>query len=381
MRDRRSLYWPLAVAAAVHLALAGWYLVKTGGNTSFFVHFGAGHPVSAAYGGAAAGLWLHAGAYDGIAYYTIARSPFAIDELSRLLDTPRYRYRRIVYPLAAAVLSLGRVELVSLGLLLANFFAMILGGYWLIRLLAADNVASAWSLLYLLHPALLTSFLLDLPTAVVSAAVIFALWSYRRNFLSGVAVGLSLAVLTWEGLGLPATIGLALADVVTRRTWRVRWPLLVPLGVMLGWQAVVYRLFAGPLVLTEKVASVFGYPGVGWWRALRTAVLAPLGAGTPAQVLLLLCLAALGVTAVMRALTRRGPFDAAAAVQAFFIAGFTVPNLILPVELTRKTIGLWLFAFLGFAQHRDRWTMALLLGVAAATLLLGPWLPTVALPR
>jgi len=48
--------------------------------------------------------------YDGAVYHYIAHDPFMQHDLLPYVDAPRYRYRRILIPLAAYTLALGRME-------------------------------------------------------------------------------------------------------------------------------------------------------------------------------------------------------------------------------------------------------------------------------
>lgn len=382
LRSRRAAWFtlgPLAVAAVGYLMLVGAYLLAAGGNFTFFVHANAESRVAQAFGGAAGGLYLHPGVHDGISYYAIARDPFDLARLGKILDSPGYRYRRIIYPLLTHLLSFGRSALVPVMLLVVNLAAALAGGYCLQRLTAANGLHPAWTLLYYFHPGIILSLLYDLPTSLALLFVILGLMAYRRGRFGAAALAVTLAVLTWEWVALPVVVGLLVAAVIKPRplpAGRFPWVLILPLAVAGAWPAVVQQLLPAPISLTVvEVAGNFTFPGLGWWRSLQSLVGTP-GLGGSAFTFTFLATTAVSIAlAFGRFLTDGGVVSRLALLSAVLIFCLTPPHLVWPLEATRKTLGLWLFTFLGYAVHRDRTSWLILLGTLLATPLLVPWLP------
>ena len=371
--------WPVMVTAGVYLAFALWYLSTAQWNFSWFVHLPVEHPITRHFGGAAAGLWVANGGYDGIAYYATARELFHPAAIAEIIDYPILRYRRIFYPLLVRLLSLGHEPLIAPMMLLVNLAATMVGVYLLQQLTAPHGLHPAWALLYSLHPGVLLSFLYDLPTAVAVFGVLWSVRWWQRG--RWVAAGLSLcaAMLTWEVLALPVAVGWGWYAVLKMARGAKGWraclgvPMLAA-GLAVAWEIVLKFLF--PADMSSRVVGNLGFPLLGWQRAFWHFAAAP--QSIPVIFLLLL----LGLTAAAAALAAWRYFKSADLLttvgfaQALLLAHLTAQNLSWPMELTRKTLGLWLCTYLGFARRRDRASQIILVGTLALTALL-PWL----LPR
>ena len=80
---------------------------------------------------------IHKGSvgYDGQYYYYIAHDPFILGQSYDHIDFPAYRYQRIIYPLAAWLLSFGHPPLIPWMMVAVNLLGILLGTWFLILIL------------------------------------------------------------------------------------------------------------------------------------------------------------------------------------------------------------------------------------------------------
>jgi hypothetical protein len=149
--------------------------------------------------------------YDGQFYYYLAADPM---EARHYMDVPNYRYTRILYPMVARTLAVGRVNLIPYTLILVNLVALGAGTYviglWLVR-----HLISPWfAVFYGLYPGLFGSLQRDLaePLAFLLAGLGMYLFRFGgRHRIALSAVAFSLAALTRETLAIfPVVYGVGL---------------------------------------------------------------------------------------------------------------------------------------------------------------------------
>ena len=70
--------------------------------------------------------------YDGQFYYYIAHDPFILGQSHDHIDSPAYRYQRIIYPLTARLLSFGQPGLIPWMMVAVNLLGILLGT-WLLH--------------------------------------------------------------------------------------------------------------------------------------------------------------------------------------------------------------------------------------------------------
>jgi hypothetical protein len=186
--------------------------------------------------------------YDGEFFYFIATDPV---NARYYVDFPSYRYTKILYPMLARGLALGRVDLIPYTLLLINWLAVGAGtalvAAWLMR-----RRLSPWlALVYGLYPGIFIGFQRDLtePLSYALVALAIYLFDYRTTRRILVAsVVFALAGLTRDkSLVFPA---LYAASLFMAGGWNAAprerfWVLLrnLPLSVVFSAVAV------GPLAL------------------------------------------------------------------------------------------------------------------------------------
>lgn len=292
--------------------------------------------------------------YDGQFYHYIAHDPFLRSDLKSYIDDPRERYRRILVPLAAYTLALGRQEWVDPAYELVLLAAIGLGVYWSCRLAEQSKLPAAWGLAFLLAPTIpigMDRMVTDAALAALTVAFLVYQKSPRKLF----AV-LACAMLTRE-TGL-----LLIAGVVAWQLWRrkIRAAALFLLSAFpaLGWHWYVRAHTAGPTL--SAALSPFS--------ALATSLAGPhrYPPGTPLTGVVVamdyLAIAGL-VLAFLLALVRLGrePLTPAGIAAALFAAlGLLLrANTLLTVyDFGRVYTPLLLCVAFAAAQRRKPWLLA-----------------------
>jgi hypothetical protein len=167
-------------------------------------------------------------AMDGIIFHRIAEKPFGNTIASA------YRQERILYPLLAHVLALGRPSLIPWTLVLVNFVAIVVGTEVLHRILLAAAAPGWLALAYGAWAGLGLALLKDTSEPVTYMCALLGIWWLQRgNGLLGYPVCLA-ALLGRETVALLVGPYLFLGD--TRRVWWRRWlPGLLVLGLWQLW--------------------------------------------------------------------------------------------------------------------------------------------------
>lgn len=183
------------------------------------------------------------GGYDGQFYYYSAMDPF----LNEKIFKSSFRRQRVLYPLFANWLALGKKQFLPVTLYLTNLLAIALGMGFFILILLRLNLHPFWSLLYGLCPATIMTVQYDLPSPVSIALMIIATYFYLNEKLLRTVIALSLALLTREDSVMlllpllvwdffskkkPERIALLLASLVPFFLWQVF--LSIKLGGQVG---------------------------------------------------------------------------------------------------------------------------------------------------
>jgi hypothetical protein len=147
-----------------------------------------------------ANSYVHPNSYgfDGQFYRDIAHDPFNQRGFGRYIDDPRLRYERILLPILANFLALGRdawIDCVYIGL---EWFSAFLGVYWVSRFAQSQERSAWWGATYLALPCTLIALdrmLSDLPFTTLCVG--FSYFAYRRKF-GGMLITATLACLARE---------------------------------------------------------------------------------------------------------------------------------------------------------------------------------------
>ncbi|MFN8500168.1 MAG: hypothetical protein U0641_20130 [Anaerolineae bacterium] len=239
-RRADSPLWPAVAAAAAYALLLAVVLSRHGFNLAYLIQAG---DAFADPTRTPPGLVVLPGSqgYDGQFYYRLALSPLtaAPDDFGIRLDNPPYRQQRILYPLAAWALALGRAEALPVSLAFLNYVAV--GALGLVGGLYARAVGrhALWGLVFPFYPGLVFTVTKDLTEAVAALCLLTALWLTHRRRWGVAAVSLTLAVLARETVVIVAGVALLVWAVarVRRRPPDVA-PLFFapPLIVWAAWQ-------------------------------------------------------------------------------------------------------------------------------------------------
>ena len=212
-----------------------------------------------------------ASGYDGQFSYFIARDPLGGWQHC---DVPSYRYQRILYPLLAWALALGRPAAVPWTLVAVNLAALA-GGTWATeRLLRARGMSPWYALAYGLYGGLVAGLRLNLAEPLAVGLVQGALWVWEDRRTPDASGGpalawalLALAALAKE-TALVAVAGLLLSQALQRR-WRGVVGLAVSVGVpFVAWQGLLWAWLGRPgLGSGGALATPFEIiPFAGLWR-------------------------------------------------------------------------------------------------------------------
>jgi len=316
------------------LLVAGAFLFHAGGNVTAFFRLGrfAASPLLPAN----AIVNADEDGYDGQFFLALAYDPLLRDSRTLdSLDNPRYRARRILYPLLGYLLALGRPAAVPWILVVLNLGATALVG----ALLAAEaGLSSRETLLVLLGAqGLWISLLFSTADLLAVVFLLLALWDLRRGGTALAAVCLLLATLTRETYlahGAALSIAMALGG-----HWRRAGALAAGQVPALAWNFWVLSAVSQGNTGFERS---LGLPFVGLWRAIADLLATPWSLRWVYAVFSLLVLLATAALAVA-ALTRHWAGNPEGAVA-------TLPYLVLLSFVAISVLGYYMGyarAFLG----------------------------------
>jgi hypothetical protein len=285
--------------------------------------------------------------YDGQFAYYIARDP---STGWRYCDAPAYRYQRILYPLLAWLLALGRESWVPWTLIVVNVLALTAGTYFTERLLARHGASRWYALSYGLYGGLVAGVRLDLTEPLAYGLVQGGLWLWvgrRRLPAAGLLAAAALA---------KETALIAVGGLLLHLALEGRWRRGLALGLSTG---VPFALWQGILWLW------LGAPGLGSGGAMAT----------PFEVLPfmgLLRVAAVSLPAFLLLAAVEGPLFALPSVWGVATAGRDLFRGRRHPWVANLALQSAVLPFLPFSTWREPLAMArLATGLVAATLLYG----------
>jgi hypothetical protein len=209
---RQELRASLLVACAATVLAFCWQFAMVhltyGGNWTSLFYIGEASrvPMPEELAGERLYRFPHVLGHDGRFYHLIAHDPLFRRNFARDIDMPRVRYRRILVPGLAALLSFGRDNWVH-----PAFFAVILGfiflgTFWLARWSMSHGHSVYWGFLFLVTPATLSSFPLMLVDVALAALTIAVFWYTEQKSSVKLFIALACAVLARE-TGILVLIG------------------------------------------------------------------------------------------------------------------------------------------------------------------------------
>jgi hypothetical protein len=219
--------------------------------------------------------------YDGQQSYAIALDPLGPADG---LDFPHYRYLRILYPLLARLLVLGRPEGIAWSMIALNLVSAGISAGLLAALLEKRGVKGGWSLLVFLSFNYLIVIRFDLTEPLAFALALAGLWLYERGMTAAAGAAFAAAALTRDvTLAFPVAVGVVCA---LRGRWK-ETALLVgaSAGAYVTWTALVWAWLPGPTLLPAGLSPVFPpFSGIAALEPVEGRVLALLWAVGPAVV-------------------------------------------------------------------------------------------------
>jgi len=313
--------------------------------------------------------------YDGQYYAAIAADPLLRSpETVTAIDAPAYRATRILVPLGAWLLALGKPERAVICYQLLCW-AGALAAVWLAaRWLRDEGHAPAWALLLVWSVGFVASVVRSTPDAAALALMLAALFSHRNGRFGGALAFACAAALTRETAWLAAA-GMAFAELRQRRFVRAAVLASLPAALVLGWQWIL--IHALHLPSANVAAEAFSLP-LRWLPEKLVAIAHSDGRIASVEFLgLLSVLAAFVALALL--IVRLRSWAAAEAAFALFGALAAVLSFAVMVEIWaygRAVIALPFLAIIVAQRQRPgarRWSLravVILFALAGAALTL-----------
>jgi hypothetical protein len=192
------------------------------------------------------GGFVYPGAgYDGQMYRLVAHDPLAQKGYWKFLDDPRYRARRGLVPLAAALSAGGSPRLVDLSFIGITDVLLALGGVCFIRLAKGYCPPGAALAAYLLIPAVVAST----DRMVVDGELVagsLAAWLFYRDRRTGPLMGVLVLVPLARETGICVTAGVFLAYFAARKYRQAAAALATTAPALFWWWFVAQRTPPSP---------------------------------------------------------------------------------------------------------------------------------------
>ena len=222
--------------------------------------------------------------FDGQYAYFLAVDPVNARDY---MDSPAYRYTRVLYPLTARLLALGRADLVPWTLILVNL-AMIAAGTAALAAWLRRHGASAWyAAIYGFYPGVFITLMRDTTEVMayglvavavflfdaggphpalpqfIPAAIFFALAILARETAAIFAIGYTLALLAAPTPTLPHERGGELLRRL-RRNWRRAAVFVAIWAVPIAAWKIFLRFWLGSFGLDAHIEHV-PFLGIASW--------------------------------------------------------------------------------------------------------------------
>jgi hypothetical protein len=209
--------------------------------------------------------------YDGQIYHIMAHDPFMVRAFLRAIDSPQYRYRRILVPALAWAVALGQDRFVDHAFIAVIVFCIFLGVLWVAALARLCGRSTVWALGLFAVPAVVVS--LDRMTvdgALIALIAGVSYYAQKKNWAIVFLLCMFAGLVRETGLLVP--IGVAAWSLFQRNFQRagrmalsVSPTLLWYLYINVRVPADEYRLSLVPLGgLITRLASPYPYQfGVG----------------------------------------------------------------------------------------------------------------------
>ncbi len=183
--------------------------------------------------------------YDGQMYRLVAHDPSGGKGYWKFLDDPRYRSRRGLVPLAAALLGGGSPRLVDLSFIAITDILLAMGGVCFVRLAKGFCPPLAAVAAYLLIPAVVASTdRMVLDGALVAGCL--AAWLFYRDGRTGPLMGVLMLLPLARETGICVTGGVCLAYLAARKYRHAAAALVTAAPALSWWLFVAQRTPPSP---------------------------------------------------------------------------------------------------------------------------------------
>lgn len=272
--------WAFPIVAVLLVASWQWATVTANfsGNWTALFCTGALQPHPPLVASEHVYVFANSTGYDGQMYHYIAHDPFLRSGLKSYVDEPRLRYRRILVPLVAYILAVGRSDRIDPAYELVFLASIGLGVYWSCRFAQSAKLKEAWGLLFLAMPAIPISMdrlVIDGGLAALTAGFVY----YSRAPSWKLFVVLLCAALTRE-TGFLLVLACCV-PMMWRREFRMAGLFALSAAPAAGWYGYVmarttgysYGLSPIPLsAILQALRSPWVYPpGTPFVDAVRVA--------------------------------------------------------------------------------------------------------------
>jgi len=176
--------------------------------------------------------------YDGQFYYFLAQDIFLTNGVEKNLDAPTYRSQRIMYPLLARILALGKNNLLKYTLVLVNFIAILIGTYIFVLLLEDNNISPWVSVYYPFLSGMLLCTLRDLAGPVAMMFLVVGLYYLikQKHFSCSMMLGFSFLTKEINILILPCIL---FDTLLLKRNVKLSVILLLSLIPIVLWESYI----------------------------------------------------------------------------------------------------------------------------------------------
>jgi len=289
----RPVFWAFVCAGLVLLWQAATVHFNYRGDWSALFYTGAYVRLPAVVEAERPFRIAHDPGYDGQFYHLIAHDPFLRGDVAQYVDNPRLRWRRILVPAAAWIISLGNDDYIDSNYALVLLACVFLGALWLGRYCLQVGLRASGGTCFALVPSVIAS--VDRATVDVALAALCAGFAVEQGWRLWLV--LALAPLAREtGVVLPLAYGVRAAIRKDRQAALFGASTLIPCALWFGYVALRTApdrtVFAGLVPLRGLVertlhpqlgtagmtswvrtAAAFDYVGVlGMWVAVGLAL-------------------------------------------------------------------------------------------------------------
>lgn len=193
--------------------------------------------------------------YDGQFYYYMIKNLFMGE---KGFGNP-FRYQRLLYPLLAYIVALGRPGLIPLSMFLVNLAAIAASAFLLWKLIRDSTVRAQYLLLYTLNIGFLIAVFYDVATPLCVGFLVAGVYFYVREKMWLAASMLALSMLAQENAGI--VLATLAAWLVWKKNWRGAFTLGTAVLPWAAWQAFLWSRYGDlPLVMS---GNHFRLPFVG----------------------------------------------------------------------------------------------------------------------